>query len=484
MADSLQTPIASQTLILKVKNTLDRVAGRISSIENPTINKALGELNSAFKQFFDTLGDPEFKPEYFLTGDTARSESYNNNLRMIYNDLDRFYKEIKTLTDAQLKSYNFSSVLVNEITSRANGLASIVLDLNILSNFDRGDVIVAGDDFKTLDYVDLEAPVASSTAELLPNGSGVGLARDGASSVLKNSKIEVIPLSPSNASNGQGTVNTDPTPGNIERFYEGNYYNFLGLARPEGGRFNIKFLLKDPGQESQQGIFVDLGGSTTDKNRARLNSIDGDAATFWECEYLYKSPESLVPDIVDSVVIDNESTVGNEGNQFSSGTVNIDLEEAERRALEFDTAGRDLLIDLILTLNSPTNVNFVAVNPVIFGSQAFPEIEDIATSSTNDGEFITVDGWDRIRFAKTITPEVNEFLTDSQLGATLAPSRASYLGQGIYPFPVRIAKKVKLRIRMRVPVASPYERTYILLKRTVNVESTITTTTTKGAFSF
>lgn len=480
MADSLQTPNASQSLILKTRNLFDKISTRVESIDNPTINKALGELSAAFKQFFDTLGDPEFTPEYLLTGDTARSEVYNRNLKLIYNDLDRFYKEIKTLTQAQLKAYNFSSVLVNEITSRANGLASTVLDLNILSNFDRGDVLVAGDDFRTLDYVDLEAPVASSAAELLPNGSGVGLARNGSSTVLENSKIEVIPLSPSDT----GQVNTNPTPGNLERFYEGNYYNFLGLARPEGGRFNIKFLLKNPGTEDQQGIFVDLGGSTEDKNRARLNIIDGDPSTLWECEYLYKAPESLVPDITDSVVIDNESTVGNEGNQFSSGTVQISLEDAERRAIEFDTIKRDLVIDLVVTLNSPTNVNFVAINPVIFGTQAFPEVEDIATSTSNEGEFITVDGWDRIKFAKTITPEINEFLTDSQLGATLAPSRSAYLGQGVYPFPVRIAKKIKLRLRVRTPVPSPYERTYILLRRTVNVESTITTTTTKGFLSF
>ncbi len=95
-----------------------------------------------------------------------------------------------------------------------------------------------------------------------------------------------------------------------------------------------------------------------------------------------------------------------------------------------------------------------------------------------------MDGWEELRFPKTITPEANEYLTDSQLSASLSPTRYNYSGQGIYPFPNRLTKKVKIRLAMTQPAAQVYERTYALLKNVIDTETTITTTTKKGKLRF
>lgn len=517
MVDQIQSTIDSQSLVLKLKSSLDRINTRLANTSNASIASALSEANAAFKLFFDNLKDPGFTPEFFIDGDTARSETYNNNLKSLSEDLERFYVEMKSLSNAQLKSFNFSQIVVSEITKRANALASTVLDLNILNSYNRSDTIIAGDDFKTSDYIDSSAALASSKASIVSNGSGLALAIEGSQNIIQNASIDVIPLAPTDKSTTvtskstkrrfganrrvttskvvitpTSTVNSEPTAGNIQRFYEGCYYNFIGLARPEGGQqFNIQYMVdpssvkesQDPSTAAKEvGLYVELGAPEDVKKQSRLKMLDGNPSTFWECEYLYRVPRPLIPDIPDSIVKDNDSSNGD--GSIQSGTVKIDLESAEKAAQGYDTDLKDLVIDLVVTFPSQTSVNYVSINPVIFGSDSFPEVEDIATSDSAEGEFKTVDGWESIRFPKVLTPEANEFLTDSQLAATLAPTRNSYLGQGVFSFPVRFAKKLKIRIRSRKPVPAPYERTYALLKRQLEEESVITTTTKKGAFRF
>lgn len=347
-----------------------------------------------------------------------------------------------------------------------------------------------------LDNIDVGAAISSSQAELIAGGSGLSLARAGNNSLTSDPriKVEVIPLSPQSETSAGVGVNAKPTAGNFNRFYEGNYYNFLGLARPEGGRFNIQFAV-DPKQVGaregennvSKGIFLEYGASEEDKARARLKMFDGNPDTFWECEYVIKLQSPLIPDVTESLVI-TETTESPNELQFSdpeaptAASIQIDVNDLNSRAIAQDTV--DFMIDIIITLPQEDNVNFVAINPVVFSKEAFVTVEDISTADETTGVFTTVDGWDTLKFGRSITPELNEYLTDSQLSATLAPNRFNYSGQGIYPFPVRVAKKIKVRLSMPFPSSSIYERTYALLQNNLDVSTTVTTTTTKGRLRF
>lgn len=501
MTDSSQVSTDSEFSIIKLKNSLEELSRRSEGTSDA--NALLSEATALFKDFFDNMADPEFSPLELKKGDTPRSKDYNDNLQRIYNDISRFYTELTNLTDANIKSFNFSQVVVAEINKRARGLSSMVLDLNILSNFTRGDVIVAGDDFINLESVDTGAALGSSPAEIIANGSGLSLARASTNnlSVDDRVKIEVLPISPTTQSSEGEGVNTKPTPGNLRRFYEGNYYNFLGAARPEGGGFNIQYILDpsqiDPvveeGEGSEEankpvGYFLEYGATEEDKQRSRLAMLDNNPDTFWECEYVIRLENPLIPDVTESIVIEEEVENPGEDNRFddpespTAAAIQIDVAELNNKALAKDTV--DLTIDIVVTLPEDQNINFVSLNPVIFSKKAFVEVVDIATISSTEPEFQTVDNWDTIRFPKTITPEANEFLSDSQLSATLAPSRFDYSGQGIYPFPTRIANKIKIRMTMREPAAQIYEKTYALLKNTLDVTNTVTTTTKKGRLRF
>lgn len=504
MADPVQVPNSSKLFSEKLRSAIDLLSKRSRDGSSTELTTVLSDVLVSFKKFFLELGDPEFNPRSLRTGDTVRSEPYNDNLKEIFNDIKRFHKELTALEDTQIKAYNYAQIVNKEIITRANILASTVLDLNILSNFTRGDVIVAGDDFRSLNYIDQTAGTASTRADRVFGGNGVSLARDRNRYITsQDASIEVVPLSPSSASVGQG-VTTKPTPGNLERFYEGCYYNFMGLARPEGSGFNFKYILDQnsiekttttegeasiSSQESK-GYYVDLGASEADKKSVRGRLLDSDPDTYWECEFLYRVNRQLIDPLKEDIVVENPNKPGDESSNTkldnpeapAGASVIIDLNAAETAAQDFDYEGRDLIVDLIISFREPQNVNLVSINPVIFGSQAFPSIEDIATATDKDGQFTTVDGWDNIKFAKTITPEANEFLTDTQIGQTLAPNRYEYTGQGVYPFPVRVAKKVRIRLRMDRPVAAPYERYIALLKKQITTDSTVTTTTKRGLF--
>jgi hypothetical protein len=516
MTDSSQIATDSEFSIIKLKNSLQELAERAEN--SLDANSLLSEATSLFKDFFTNISDPEFVPELLITGDTPKSSIYNDNLKRMYNDISRFYTELTNLSNANLKTFNFSQVVISEVKKRAAGLASLVLDLNILSNFNKGDVIVAGDDFINLDKVDTGAALGSAPAELISNGAGLSLARDSTNNLSTDprTKIEIFPVAPSKGESNSSEVNIAPTPGNFNRFYEGSYYGFLGQARPEGGRFNIQFIL-DPsklkattdagaGEKNTQGIFLEYGASEEDKQQARNKMLDNNPDTFWECEYLIRLKNPLIEDVVESLVITDETpTAENQPNSDSGGlrlsepdgesggdlsnpdapsaaAFQVDVAELNSKALTEDIV--DLDIDVIITLPEEQNVNFIAINPVVFSQKAFLEVMDIATINNSESEFTTVDNWDSIRFPKTITPEANEFLTDSQLSASLSPNRYSYLGQGIYPFPLRVASKIKMRLRMSQPSSQVYERTYALLKNNVDVKTTTTTTTTKGYLRF
>ncbi|MHA2062781.1 MAG: hypothetical protein ACXABY_00130 [Candidatus Thorarchaeota archaeon] len=497
----------------KLRSSLEQLRHR--SANRNALSEILGEALAVFKRFYQEMGDPEFTPHPLETGDTPRSETYNLNFSQISSDVSRFYSDVEALADAQLKSFNYAKIANEELVKRADALASMVLDLKILSDFTRGDVLIAGDDFRTLDSVDLNIATGSAKAEKMFGAGGMSLKRkDNRNLVDATTNVEVFPLAPT-TSNDSSEVNRQPTPGNLKRFYEGNYYNFMGQARPEGGQFNIKFLLKpvegtepvrtddtkvtgkrttttttvidDSSQYANEnaGYFVELGASEEDRVIARTKMFDGDPSTFWEAEYVYHINSPLIDDIIDETSVESDSNTDEKGHKDNlprTVSVVVDFKEAERVAKSYDFDGRDLIADMVITFNDQVPINYLIIDPILFGSNAFIEVLDVSTASEEEGQFVSVDGWNNVRYAKTITPEANEFLNDVQVGQLLSPSRFEYTGKGVFPFPTRIARRLKVRLKMDNPVPTPYERYYVLMRNQLDTNITVRTSTTRGLF--
>jgi len=156
----------------------------------------------------------------------------------------------------------------------------------------------------------------------------------------------------------------------------------------------------------------------------------------------------------------------------------IDIKAAEDLAKKYDYQGRDLQIHIDLDFDTITPMNYVLINPVIAGSSSFIKVLDIATSEPG-GEFKTVDGFSSQSFDKILTPEANKVLSQDVQSKSLAPSAYSYVGLGVFTFPVRLASKIRVTLLVEDPVPAIYERMHLLLQETVTT-TTQTTTKKKG----
>lgn len=159
----------------------------------------------------------------------------------------------------------------------------------------------------------------------------------------------------------------------------------------------------------------------------------------------------------------------------ASELVTIDARAAEELAKASDFEGRDLKINIDMDFGAETAMNFVTVDPILFSTSAFVEVLDVATAN-DDEEYTTVEGFEDQNFDKILTAEANKFVTDEVVKKTLAPSNFSYQGLGVFSFPVRIAKKIRVTLLMRDPIPNFYERLFVLTQQTTQT----TTTTTKS----
>ena len=296
---------------------IDRVKKHLAAIkETQAQTSDLGEIvssaNSEFNKFFTNYGQPSFEAKELKKNDTPSSKLYNANLESLSNDLDKAYSMLSSAAEGTVTSFNFAKITTEEVTNQANALASKVLDLNILNNFTKGQVIVAGDDFADSSKIDSSAGVDSSRATIINGANAIGLEIIDSVSVTQNSPnitVSITPVMPAAA----GKVNTDPTPGNLERFYEGRFYSFMGQQDPEGGVLQLKYIV-DPSsipentEINKVGFFAVAPTTEEDRQANRRKMFDGNPDTYWQCEFCYKT-ESLIKE-QDQQTVDLENTNG------------------------------------------------------------------------------------------------------------------------------------------------------------------------------
>ncbi len=225
----------------KIQKHLNKIkeAQAISSDATESVNIAAVE----FQKFFSEYGQPYFKNYKLKTNDTPRSEVYNENLSSLNEDINRAYIMMQTTSSTAVSAFNFATIVSDEVRNAADSAASKVLDLNILNGYTKGRVIVAGDDFSDNSKIDSGAIVGSSQAKQIVGAKSFGLSIVGSTIATNdNMKVTVTPTKPISAN---GTVNTGPTPYNLERFYEGKFYAFIGQQQPEGDTLNFKYF-SDP----------------------------------------------------------------------------------------------------------------------------------------------------------------------------------------------------------------------------------------------
>lgn len=176
------------------------------------------------------------------------------------------------------------------------------------------------------------------------------------------------------------------------------------------------------------------------------------------------------------MAIDTSTSIGEDG----GAEISIDSKYIEEIAKQYDFTGRDLMVHIDFEFKKETQINFITIDPILFGTSSFIEITDVATTEPN-GEFKTVDGFENQSFDKILTPEANKVVSEDIVNKTLAPSQFSYSGKGIFTFPVRNTFKLRVTLLMKSPVPAPYERLHVLLQEIVT-ETTKVKKTKKSLF--
>lgn len=277
--------------------------------ESGDLSSAISAAMEEFNKFFLNYHEKYFSAHRFLRNDTPDSSKYNENMRSLAGDIDNLYESLASTTKASISAYNFSSIASNEIKKAAEIAASKVLDLNILNDFIKGTTIVGGDDFIDSSKIDVTAAVETERAQVIQGASSVGLKPVDVKIVsTPDTKISITPLMPVS----DGVVNTDPTPDNLLRFYEGKFYARMGELRPAGGSLNLTYF-NDPSDIAPEVSTTGDVGTTApeentglsffaivqpdeielDKNRKKM--LDNNPDTFWEAEWVVGTEPLIDP---------------------------------------------------------------------------------------------------------------------------------------------------------------------------------------------
>ncbi len=281
------------------------------------------------------------------------------------------------------------------------------------------------------------------------------------------------------------TTRTD----NTNRYYEGNFYNFMGQARPEGGQWHIEdspFKVTDEEltytittdttnassnpteQKGPQLLLFDRGASEEEKDAARGKMFDENSASFWEAEYVKRlgSPGRHKRWFGGFLAGHRKTFYGKR--IAPSPSKQFSLDELRELAIQIDT--EDFEIQITVDLGQVKPVSWVSLEPINFGETTWMEITDVATAGAESEGFRTIPGMYKHRFANVLTDEANEELQADIAVQILAPDRYSFRGKGVFSFPMTFSRYVRLKIMQKVPVPALYQRLSVQMVREVNTK--------------
>jgi hypothetical protein len=498
-------------IIERTKELFNRLRSEGTQREKSDLRLSEERIFQAFKELYTTLGKPSVVLEPFEPKQVPRSAKINRTMQDIEKDLEIAYSESANLGRTFVEVFNYSLALSNELNNSAQSITSRVVDLKILEGQFDQNVLVAGDDFTDTSKIDTAFPIQNPSADIsiaqgiatLNKVESINVARN-------NAEMRVQPVNPQD-------LKVIPTVDNVNRFYEGNFYNFVGSARPEGGKWhleeNITKSIEETGistkvyasskawqhpqlaqqylnSETKGGgsalapediVVFDRGASEEEKDIIRAMMVDSNPSTFWECEYV-KTYDKLQQSVEQSRKIQSEIEAGNietfPGQDLKP--VTIDDLRTEAALLTGPDISDDLQIEVTITLSSPQNINWVSINPNNFEETAWIEVTDISIAKDTNSIFETIPGFNNNIYDNTLTDQANAEITSEEATAILAPDRYRYRGIGVWSFEAVEARAVKIRLKQKIAVPNPYQRLAVRMHRLIQQTYTMTEADSMG----
>jgi hypothetical protein len=491
----------SRLIARRMRALYNKMNRELTSSDKSDVGYNTQSILGSFRDLYLNMGKPHLELKPFESKQVPRSAQINKTMAEIEEDLSIAYDEVETLKTSMVESFNYAQSLSKDLENASEIVGSKIIDLRLLDGQLDQEVLVAGDDFRTMEKIDLQSGLQNESADVLLDQGVVTLKRLSSKNIVNSqTTIDVTPVGPS-------TIKKNPTVNNVNRFYEGNFYNFAGSARPEGGRYHLEQTMsvnveptglsvsyvtvdgtstpsnfvtnvQNTLSETEEGggglklrpedvIIYDRGADEEEKNTIRSYMIDDNPATFWECEYVKTDAEtqSLVEESK-ILGLDQESTIVDENGNIEEGivsTVTIDDIRNEARASSATTED-DFIVDVTVRLDKPQMINWISLTPNNFEESAWIDIVDISYSNAQSS-YQTIPGFFDAIQDNTLTEEANAELDEDEAGILLAPSRYAYKGIGVWSFQPVEATNIRIRIRQKTAVPSPYQRMAIRLHR-------------------
>ena len=491
---------------------------RLESANNQDRNdlhKSMARVALLFKEFYGSLGKPSMQLRPFENKQVPRSAKINATMQEIEDDLQVAYKEVDAIGQSFVEVFNLSRAYATELGNLSARAASKVVDLRLISNQLDQDVIVAGDDFNDTSRIDGSFALQNPKADIFISQGIATLNRvESRNLVNANTTIDVSPVAPL-------TLKRRPTVGNVDRFYEGNFYNFMGSARPEGGKWHLEESMTaavgpgtgittaayfmnssqtpnpsapgaaqqaqtnvsqyienqnappNPGKRlrPQDIIVIDRGANTVELDAARKRVFDENPSTFWECEYV-RVEESIQNAVEDSQASEQQASIVNpnpqnpgllEGNIVNAAVTLDDLRS--QAAVLSESSDDDLVVDITIKLDARKSVNWLSINPNNFEESAWIDVLNIEYAEDVDKPFNVIPNFTDNITENVLTDQANSELDDNESFATLSTNKYSYKGIGVWTFNPIMARVFRIRLRQRRAVPSPYQRLVVRLHR-------------------
>lgn len=492
-----------------------KIEGRMKAIRS--VLKGTGDLYSAIVAAFNSiwgiaarLKGPSLEPRYLIVDSDPDPEDWNLNLQAIEEDLSVLFGEEANIRSVAQDVSHLAEASGREIEQYANLANSKLTDLRLASGQLGQDVLVAGDDFNDTDKVDLTFPTTLPLADIDTLQGVATLKRASITNVIsENDNVEITPSEPADLQNPGTNFGRMPTPENLRRFYEGNFYATVGQARPEGGNWHLEERVRPgvvvagdslstisirPGEiddsvfdqfpdlrneldrQRAEGIsggglspedivVLERGASLTELVAARRRMLDSNPDSFWESEFVVQATP------LSEMIFARENT-GQQGETIESVRANVTPQELRALAASSAVDKDDFVVTIVISLSRRRTTNFITINPMNFGETAWYEVLDVSTSEDESGAFVPVDDFAGNGFEKILTDEANEEVSEGVAAMTMAPNRYSFRGVGVFSFAPREALRIRVRIRQSTPVPAPYERMVVQLTRTLTLNET------------
>lgn len=478
-----KSPNTSRITKNKIAALFDRIVRRNAMRARGSIFDILSELFIEFKMFFTKAKSPKFQFTPLRKGDVVVAEEYNETNMDVIEDLTVCTDEINAIKPMIIGSYNAARQMAKELENRSETALSKITDIRLFEGQLGQEIVVMGDDFLNTNKIDNKFSLSAPSADVRTAEGLVTLNRvETINLVDENTDITCEPTMPGDITTESNTGST-----NTNRYYEGNFYNFISSARPEGGNWHLEERLYGideadlnsttvasatndapdefnsdldgayiPGTaiRPQDVVIYDRGASESEKNNIRKRMFDEDSATFWEAEYIKDFTPSQTDDI------------------------DLTLDELAAEAIQQDT--KDFEVQLTIDFGSEKPVTWLSLDPINFGETAWLEITDIATQGSGEEGFKTIPNLFNNRFANTLTDEANEELQADVAAQILAPDRYSFKGKGVFNFPTVFAQYIKVKVKQKVPVPNLYQRLSVQLTR--SIDTTVSSSSSSSSF--